>query len=309
LPKPPLPRILVDNAADTVRGILLVTLSYLMFTISDATAKWALPVAGISGVMIWRGLFGTASIVLIASATGTGWRRLVPVRWWLVLLRAGLSSGITFCWYYSWLTMSLVDTYAIGFSAPLIMIVLAVPLLGERLAWRRTLSTVIGFAGVLLMLRPGGEIDIWTPALPVLAIGIFFLAFSRILTRWLSTTETAESLAMTVLLSHCVTGIAIALFHPPPGAFNGWIWLLMVLLGATSALAQVLNARSFALAPVSALAPYEYTGLIWAGLLGFALFHEVPAWTTLIGAGIVIAAGLYNLHRERQRRVAAVVGT
>ena len=115
------PRVLTDNASDTVRGIALALLAYLIWTLGDATAKLTLPVAGVAGAMLWRGVFGAVTVlaVTVAQPGRAGWRLIIPVRWKLVLLRSVLSSFVSVTWYISWVSMSLADTYAIGFTAPL----------------------------------------------------------------------------------------------------------------------------------------------------------------------------------------------
>lgn len=295
-----IPRVLTDNASDTINGIALAALAYLIWTLGDTVAKWALPITGVAGAMLWRGLFGACSVISVTAIRPQGWRRLVPVRRWMMLLRTVLSVFVSVTWYLAWQTMSLADTYAIGFTAPLLMTVLAVPLLGERLRWRRMLSTTIGFGGVLIMLRPGG--DLWTPAVLLLLVGIFAMAVTRIMTRQLSLTETPECQAFWLLLGHIGAGVMMLPHYPILGEFTASTWLALGFLGISSGLAHCIYARGYALAPVSALAPYEYTMLLWGGVFGFLVFGDVPAWTTLIGASVVAASGLYNLYRERARR-------
>lgn len=300
-------RSLRDSPADTVRGIGIVLACYFAMTIGDVAAKYALPAAGIALAMLARGVFGTATVLAVstaphASGERQGWRRVLPVRWGLVMLRAAIHCSVSFCWYRAWLSISLVDSYAIGFTTPLIMTVLAVPMLGERIRWRRALSTVFGFAGVLIMLRPGGSAVQLTPALGFLALGIFGTALSRILTRLLSTTETPDCIAFWIMVAHLPAGLLVLGFFPPTAAFGLATLTALVLLGAANASGHVLLARAYGLAPVSALAPYEYTALPWAGVLGYLMFGETLAWNTVFGAGLVCAAGLYNLHRERLRR-------
>ena len=199
-------RVLTDNATDTVRGIALAVLAYLIWTLGDATAKWTLPTAGVAGAMLWRGVFGMTTVLAVTvGRRGEGWRQLVPVRWGLVLWRSALSSFVSVTWYLSWQTMSLADTYAVGFTAPLIMTVLAVPMLGERIRWRRALSTLVGFGGVLIMLRPGG--DLWTPVVVLLLAGTVVMSVTRIMTRQLTTTETPECQAFWLLICHTLTGL------------------------------------------------------------------------------------------------------
>lgn len=296
------PRVLTDNASDTVRGIALALLAYLIWTLGDATAKLTLPVAGVAGAMLWRGVFGAVTVlaVTVAQPGRAGWRLIIPVRWKLVLLRSVLSSFVSVTWYISWETMSLADTYAIGFTAPLIMTVMAVPMLGERIRWRRALSTLVGFGGVLIMLRPGG--DLWTPVVVLLLVGTLVMALTRIMTRQLTTTETPECQAFWLLIAHTLTGMLMLPSYPVTGPVGPMVWLALVFLGLSSGLAHCVFARSYALAPISALAPYEYTMLPFGVAFGFLLFGDLPAWSTVVGALVVAASGTYNVYRERVRR-------
>lgn len=293
------PRLLRDDAADTLRGILLVVLAYVAMTLGDVAGKWSLAAAGVAGVMIGRGAGGAAVVCALGMRDG-GWQRLRPVRWRLVLLRAVLHSAVSIGYYTAWLTLPLADAYAVGFTAPLIMTLLAVPMLGERLRWRRALSTAAGFAGVLVMVRPGSTL--WDPAVLVLAPAIVGTALSRIMSRQLSTTETPECQTFWLMLLHVPVGVAMLASLPPGPPPPPGVWVALGLVGAFSGAGHWLLARGYGLGPVAALAPYEYTMLIWGGIAGFVVFGEVPGWSSLAGAAVVAAAGLYNLHRERVRR-------
>jgi drug/metabolite transporter (DMT)-like permease len=132
--------------------------------------------------------------------------------------------------------------------------------------------------------------------------GIVAMAITRIMTRLLSQTETPECQAFWLMVSYLVAGIGMLLVTPMPAYGDASVWGILVFLGVSSGLAHCVFSRAYGLAPVSALAPYEYTMLLWGGLLGFLVFGEVPSATTLAGAAIVALAGLYNLHRERLRR-------
>ena len=297
------PHALRDDAAEAVRGILIVALAYVLMTMGDLAGKWVLLPAGLAALMIGRGAAGSATVATLALVEGD-LRRLLPVRWRMVLLRSALHAGVSLSWYISWLVISLADSYALGFTAPLLMTLLAVPMLGERIRWRRALSTALGFGGVLIMVRPGSAL--WDPRLLVLAPGILAMAVSRIMTRQLSTTETAECLTFWLMLAHVPAGLLmLAMGFPAPAELTGTVLVALALLGIFNGLAHWLMARAYALAPVAALAPYEYTMLIWGGLGAYLLFHEAPSAATLAGAGVVAAAGLYNLHRERVRRADA----
>jgi drug/metabolite transporter (DMT)-like permease len=296
------PRVLTDNASDTIRGIALVVVANLIWTLGDATAKWALPTVGVAAAMMWRGVFGMATVAALTMGRpeAIGWRRLKPRRWGLVLARSALSSFVSVTWYIAWLSMSLADTYAVGFIAPLIMTLLAIPMLGERIRWRRALSTLVGFAGVLIMLRPGG--DLWTPVVVLLLAGTVVMALTRIMTRQLTATETPECQAFWLLFGHTLTGLMLLPVFPGSGAVGIGGWLALAFLGLSSGLAHCVFARGYALGPVSALAPYEYTIMPWGVLAGFLLFGDLPSWSTIAGAVVVAAAGSYNVYRERVRR-------
>jgi drug/metabolite transporter (DMT)-like permease len=217
----PIRRVLRDTGADTVNAIAVVCLAYVLMTVGDTAIKWALSAVGLAGVMIGRAAFGLPTVALLACLPGApgsvaGWRRLRPVRWRMVALRSVVHSGASLTWYVAWqMGMSLADSYAIGFCTPLLMTVLAVPLLGERIHWRRAASTALGFAGVLVMLRPGGAL--WSPAALVMVAGIAPLALSRILIRMLATTETPECLSFWLMAAHLPVGLALWAFLPIPG--------------------------------------------------------------------------------------------
>jgi drug/metabolite transporter (DMT)-like permease len=227
-----------------------------------------------------------------------GLARLIPVRRGRVLARSLLQAAVGLCWFAAWTEMTLADSYAVGFTTPLIATLLAVLFLGERLDWNRVLATLGGFAGVLIMLRPGG--DLWSPALVLLLIGIVCSAISRIMTRQLSATETPEALTFALLVVHVPIGLA--LLPLLPAGPMGWTAVTgLVALGVITGLAQTINARAYALAPVSALGPFDYSSMIWAVLLGWICFGEMPHAAAVQGAVVIAAAGLYSFATEKAR--------
>ena len=296
------PRVLTDNPADTVRGIGYAVAAYIIWTLGDTAAKWVLPATGVALAMFWRGVIGAAAVGIVARVTpGASLRRmLTPNRWGLVAARGIISSAVSIIWYVAWAEMSLIDTYVVSFTAPLIMTMLAIPMLGERLRPRRLIVTTVGFLGVLVMLHPEG--DLWKPIVALLLFGIVLMSVTRIMTRQLSITETPECQAFWLMISHVVSGLATLWLFPQVGEMTALVWVCLIFLGISSGVAHCANSRAYGLAPVSALAPYEYTTLLWGGIAGYVVFQELPSWTTLAGGAIIAGAGLYNLHRERQPR-------
>lgn len=287
----------VPTGAEAVRGIVLILGAYLIITGADAAVKWALPEVGVAVSMIARGIIGALAVVVLTRGRG-----IAPVNKGLLATRGLVHCAVSATWYWAWLSgMSLVDSYAIAAAAPLAMTLLAIPMLGEKVGWRRWTSTAVGFAGVLVMLQPAG--DLWRFETPFLLAAVFAMAVTRIWTRVLSATDGPAAIAFWLMVAHIPFGIALLPVFPPPDAMPGaGVILALVFFGVANAIAHMLFARAFALAPVSALAPYEYSPLLIGGVIGFLIWAEVPAWTTIAGSVIVIAAGLYNLHRERARR-------
>lgn len=282
---------------------MLAALGYAIISFADAAIKFALPLVGVAGAMLWRGGVGAASIVIFSRGRG-----LWPRNARLVFGRSVLHCSVSILWYFVWMSgFGLADSYAVAAASPLLMTLLAIPMLGERVGWRRWTSCAVGFLGVLFMLQPGGELWRWETG--VLLIAVCGMALSRIWTRVLASTDTPACISFWLMLTHIPMGLMvlpIASLWPVqgfPDIFpSGWWLLLLVFFGAANAMAHLLFARGYALANIAALAPLEYTPLLWGVGLGFVIWGEIPAWTTLIGAVIVICAGLYNLHRERARR-------
>ncbi len=292
-------RLTIPTGAESVRGIVLILFAYVIITGADAAVKWALPQVGIAVSMIVRGVIGSIAVFVLARGRG-----LRPVNGRLLTARGLLHCAVSATWYWSWVHgMALVDSYAIAAVAPLLMTILAIPMLYEKVGWRRWTSTLLGFAGALYMLQPNG--DLWRFETPFLLVAVVVMAVTRIWTRVLSATDTPQSIAFWLMVAHIPSGLLLLPAFPAPTEWPGeGVLVALLFFGVANAAAHILFARAFALAPVSALAPYEYAPLLLGGVLGFMIWSEVPAWTTIGGAVVVIAAGLFNLHRERVRRAA-----
>jgi drug/metabolite transporter (DMT)-like permease len=289
----------IPTGAEAVRGILLILLAYLVITTADASVKWVLPEVGVAVSMLARGVVGACAVYVLARGRGL-WPRNVK----LLTARGVLHCGVSATWYWAWVRgMPLVDSYAIAAAAPLLMTILAIPMLGEMVGWRRWTSTAVGFLGVMFMLQPGG--DLWRFETPFLMAAVVAMAVTRIWTRALTATDGPAAIAFWLMVAHIPAGLLLLPAFPAPAAMPGTgVLVALLFFGVANAIAHILFARAFALAPVSVLAPYEYSPLLLGGVLGFLIWAEVPAWTTVAGAAVVIMAGLYNLHREQVRRAA-----
>ena len=294
----------LPTGEEAMRGLVFVGIGYLVISAADAAVKWVLPEIGPAAALVWRGAIGAFLVFCFARGRG-----LLPVNRRLLAVRSLLHCCISVTWYYAWVAgVSLADSYAVASASPLLMTLLAIPLLGEKVGWRRWTSTAVGFCGVLFMLQPGGELWRWTSGMLLVATAA--MALTRIWTRVLTRTDHPNTIAFWLLLTHVPVGLLLLPFPalwpagggPPPLLPSLFGILALVAFGLANGAAQMLFARGFALAPVSAIAPFEYTPLLWGIGIGYLIWGEVPAWTTLGGAAVVVAAGLYNVHRERVRR-------
>jgi drug/metabolite transporter (DMT)-like permease len=193
--------------------------------------------------------------------------------------------------------MPLADAHAILAVTPLLVTALSVPFLGEQVGWRRTLAVVIGFMGVLVILRPG--LGVLQPGAILAVIAAFLYAFYNIVTRRISTFDSAN----TTFLLQTIFGALLLTFVGPffwvmPALHH---WPLLVGQATLGAVGHLCLVRALSLAPAVVVQPFTYTLLLYAVVFGYFLFGDVPDLPTLIGAGIVVAAGVYAAIRTHKR--------
>ena len=188
----------------------------------------------------------------------------------------------------------LADAVVIGFVGPIFVTAMAPAFLGERVGWRRWLAIAVGFVGVLVMVRPTGDALRWAALLP--AASAFFGALRDIITRRISATD--SSVTTLAFTTACVTvaGLATCPF--------GWTALpphdlgLFAVTGIVLGVAQFLVIEAFRLGEAALVVPFKYSTVVWAILLGFLVWRDVPDVWVASGAVLVIGSGLYILHRE-----------
>lgn len=277
-------------------AIALITLSFFVFSVASAGAKMILPTYSVGQMMLIRSLVALVLLSPFIIREGMSAIRSMP-RPKLQILRAALSAIEVASFFWSVSYLPLADTVTIFLAGPLFVTLWSVLFLGERVGWRRWTAVIIGFAGVMIALRPSAAL-ISAPALIALG-GTMLYAVGVLTTRTLR--GTAESwLTATQMIAAFVFGlIYIALAPggwktPPIGDFA-----VLVFLGIPTAMGYLLINRALRRAPASIVAPYQYTLIIWAALFGYFLFGDVPPLTTGIGACIIVGAGLYIAFRER----------
>lgn len=265
-----------------------------LVTVQDAMVKWIAQSYPVGQVMTLRGVFVIAVVVLWAKATHrTGQLRVS--NWNLQLTRGTLMSISTFLFVTGLTLMPIADAIAIAFAGPVIATALAALLLNESIRWRRWTAIIIGFAGVVVMLRPTPELIRLVALVPLLAALVG--AFRDIITRKMGTG--GESTLAIMLVSTTVVTVGGLLTIP-----LGWVsvdigdlgWFIASAL--LVALAQPLMIESFRLGEVGLVAPFKYTSLVWAVLLGLLVWGDLPDAWTWVGSTLVVGSGLYIWHRE-----------
>jgi drug/metabolite transporter (DMT)-like permease len=278
-------------------GIALMCAAVATFACLDATGKYLLRYMDPLQI-VWARYFGAFVLAFIFLNPITRPKMMVTARPFLQIGRSALLLTSTAMNFFALRYLQLDEALAILFSTPFLVALLCVPLLGEWVGWRRWTAISVGFFGVLLVARPGLG-GLHPAALLSLGSAICYALYS-ISTRVLARSDSSET---TLFYSNLVGAVAMLPIIPfvwsaPQSA---WIVALMVLIGALGSAGHYLLIRGHRLAPASALAPFIYTQIIWTTALGFLVFGDVPHTWTIVGGSIVIASGLYLLHRETVR--------
>jgi len=278
----------------SVRGSLWVLLAALMFSLMAVFVKIMGNRLDSFQVAFFRALFGLMCILPFALAAGPSILRTRRLP--LHLLRGTIGMAAMFAGFYSLAHLPLADATALSFTKPLFLTVLASVLLGERIRRRRITATIVGFLGVVLILRPGaGAIQ---PAAFVALFGALSVAFVVVTVKKLVRTESG----VTVLIYFGVISTAIAAV---PAAF---VWqtptpqelLLLLLIGFLGASAQSCMIRGYQAADATAVSSLDYSRMLYAIAFGYAIFGELPDAWSLCGALVIILSAIYIVHRERQ---------
>jgi drug/metabolite transporter (DMT)-like permease len=278
-------------------GIALMCGAVACFAFLDAIAKYLSAEMPTSQIVAAR-YISAFLLALILVNPLTRPRLMVTRRPVLQIVRSVLMLATTVLNFVALRYLQLDQTLSIMFSAPFLVALLAGRFLGESLDWRRWVAIVVGFAGVLLVTRPGaGGIH---PAALLMFISALCYAVYGIMTRALARTDSNET---TLFYTNLVGVIFVLPILPfvwtPPG--DALSTMLMVVMGFFGGFGHYLLIVGHRLAPASVLSPFIYSQMIWMIGLGYFVFGDVPNQWTLGGAAVVIASGLYLIHRERRR--------
>ncbi len=283
-----------DGGGRPIRaGIAYMALGVFLMTGMDVAAKWLLDTYSLSQLVFLRCAVSMLVIGIFILIRGTG-RALYTHRPGWHLLRSIMMSLATFSFFYALHLMPLANVVIIAFAAPVIVTALSGPFLGERVGVWRWSAVVVGFIGVIIVVRPAPGL-IGSGALPAV-----FATFM-----WAGLSLTARKLSA----SESTTALSLYLFPLPMligafGSIDSWVaptgqaWLLFVICGTFGGFAFIAINAAFRWAPAAVIVPFEYTGLIWAIAAGMLIWQELPDVATLVGAAIIVSSGLVILYRE-----------
>lgn len=304
-----------DRRAMTARsnprltGIVVLCVGAFVFSLQDVVIKWVSGAYPLAEVLAIRGLVAFGPLLLLARFDGglAGLRTRRPV---LLLLRAFLLLVSYTCYYLAIAAIPLAEAVSLYYSAPLFIVLLAGPLLRERVPPGRWAAVLVGFAGVVVVLRPGsGTLD---PA-ALLSVGsAAFYGLAALMARRMGETERASVMAFYQNLVFFAAALAMGAIAGD-GRFldgghgslqfllRGWVvpplgdFLLFASTGLVGAVGSWLLTHAYRVAEANVVAPFEYTSIVWAVLWGGLIWGEVPGAFTAAGVALVIGAGLYVL--------------
>ena len=273
-------------------GVVLYLAGVAMFAVNDALGKWLVKDYGVGQLMLLRTL--GAGVVLAPLVLSLRVKLIDPRRPALQVLRVLCAAADTFAFYYATRTMPLADVMTFYMAMPLIVIALSAPLLGEKVERFRWIAVLVGFVGVLIALRPTPHMLSW--AAPIALFGAIAYALSQVITRDLRGIHWVPL----VLWQFVGTGLVGAATIP-------WAWTtpslfdlgLMFLVGMVAMICIICIVRALSFARAAVVAPLQYTGLLWAAILGWLIWRDAPSLPIIIGNAIIIGSGLYVAARDR----------
>ncbi len=284
-----------DSPRNRLVGIGIVSITFLCFALLDTGAKWLVVTLPVMQVVWLR----FVSHVVFTGALLAPKHGLMLVRskhWGLQLVRALMLPVMTGLNFWALQYLQLAETGSIQFSVPILIALMSVPILGERLDARRWIAILVGFIGVLAIIRPGTQG--FHPALILSLINALLYALFNLATRHLAAYDPPEATQFISALGAAViiTPFALAVWQTPATLLE---WSVAILIGVSGGIGHYLLAVAHRYAPASVLGPFLYQQILYMVLFGYLVFGDVPDAEVVLGGAVVVGSGLYLLWRER----------
>ena len=283
---------------NTRLGVGLMVLTTFVFAMQDGISRHLASEYNVLMVVMIRYWFFAAFVVAIARAKAGGIRAAARSEQMGVQIFRGLLLAAEICvMVLAFTILGLVESLAVFTCYPLLVAALSGPILGESVGWRRWVAIGVGFVGVLIILQPG--IGVFDPAAGIPLVLAIMFALYALLTRYVARKDTSATSFFWTGVAGAVAMTGVGVWFWQPMAPTDWAW--MATLCVTGAFGHWLLIRVYEVAEASAVQPFAYMQLVFGSMLGVTVFNEVIAWNVATGAGIVVAAGLFTLWRERQK--------
>ncbi len=281
---------------NTRLGIWLMTATAFLFAIQDALSRHLAGEYNVLMIIMIRYWFFASFVIAVAARQAGGLRGAVATRQPGLQIFRGVLLALEVCVMVTgFVLLGLVESHAVFAVYPLLIAALSGPVLGEAVGWRRWTAIGIGFLGVLVILQPG--FGVFQPAALIPLLAALMFALYGLLTRYAARRDSAAVSFFWTGVAGAVTMTLIGIWFWEPLARGDWIW--MALLCATAAFSHFLLIRSYELAEASAVQPFAYLQLPFAAALGVLIFAETLRANVILGAAIVVGAGVFTLWRAR----------
>jgi drug/metabolite transporter (DMT)-like permease len=282
--------------ASPVKAMIFMLAAVAGYALVDASAKWLTAGYGVVQILFFGRIVGPVFALWLAHRHGNGWADIRTRRLPLHIVRTVIALCSIGTYFIALKLLPLAEAISIGFSAPLFMAILSIPLLGEKVGPRRWAAILVGFVGVIVIIRPG-MVPLGWGAVAALGSGILY-AFGLIISRKLAATESLASLMFWFsVLGLMMTGALLPFDWRMPVAED---LLPIAIVAILTTIAQLFLTQAFRYGEVSLIAPLEYTALVWGSFYGWLIWGELPDALVFVGAGIMIASGIYLIHREHR---------
>ncbi|MGH6931771.1 MAG: DMT family transporter [Dongiaceae bacterium] len=281
------------SVAPASHGIYFMILSVFLFSCMDVLIKLTAADYPIGQIVFFRNVFAFIPVaIFIRQAGGIAVLRTHRITGHVIRGIVGVAAMI--CVFTAFALLPLAEAVALTLSGPIFLTALSVPLLGEQVGIRRWSAVLFGFIGILVMTRPG--VGVFQPAALLAIGGALFYALAMISVRRLSMTEPAAAIVFYFTLIAALAGALSLPFQWVTPDLPGLAMLIGI--GLVGGIAQLAMTQAFRLSPVALIAPFDYGALVFAVGFGYLIWRDVPDIYIIVGSSIVIASGLYILHRE-----------
>ena len=278
-------------------GILFMILASSSFAIQDGISRYLANEYNVMMVVMIRYWFFAAFVILLASRKPDGLKAVAKTQQPILQFARGMLLALEVCVIVLAFTLlGLVESHAIFACYPLIATALSVPILGEKVGWRRWLAISVGFIGVLIILQPG--VTVFSPfALLALASALMFALYS-LLTRLVAQKDATETSFFWTGVSGAVTMTILGVWYWEAIAKVDYFWMLF--LCSTAVLGHYFLIRCYEASEVSVVQPFAYLQLVFVTIIGVLVFNETLELNVLLGVTIVVTAGIFTFYRSNK---------